>query len=192
MHRLRKNRGLAGLALMAILALVFSVAVAPVGSASSGGAQTAKKKCGKKKHGSAGAAKKKKCKKKKKKAPAPVVRATLTWTEAGSSDADLDLFVFAADGKVAGNGGDTIPLTTLSPDVFGVAGRETFTDNAPKPPRTFSFGVCYEVGGSVHAPFTITYVTADGVSHTDSQNPGSSFHYNYPGGPTIPAGYCPH
>jgi hypothetical protein len=190
-----RNKGLIGLALVAALALVLSVAV-PVGGASGGaGAEIAKKKKCKKGKKKANSAKKKKCKKKKKKGqdkpPAPVVRATITWTEAGSDDADLDLFVFDANGATAAKGASAIPNSTMSADLQGPAGSETFTDLAPKPLRTLSFAVCYQVGGSVHAPFTITYITADGQSHTDSQDPGSSFHYDYPGGAPIPAGYCP-
>jgi hypothetical protein len=181
------------LALIAVVALLVVGLSGPSASASGGNtASTAKKKCKKgfklvKKHG------KKKCKKK----PAgvvnpPVVRATLTWTGAGSDDADLDLFVFDAAGQRAGNGSNGIPQTTLTPDLHGVAGTETFTDLSFVPtPRTFSFGVCYQVGGSVHAPFTITFMTADGVNHTESRDPGSSFHYDFPGGAPIPAGYCP-
>ena len=106
----------------------------------------------------------------------------------------MDLFVFDADGNRAGNGSNTIPLSSITPDFSGPAGSETFTDSlfTPQAARDLSFGVCYTVGGSVHTPFTITYVTADGVVHGDSQNPGSSFHYDYPGGAPIPSGYCPH
>ena len=194
MEGTRRNRGLTGLALLATLALVLSVTVGTAATAAGGSAaEIAKKKKCKKKKKKASSAKKKKCKKKKKgqDKPAPLVRATITWTGAGSNDADLDLFVFDASGNVAAKGASAIPNSTMSPDLLGPAGSETFTDTAPKPLRTLSFAVCYQVGGSVHAPFTITYVTADGVSHTDSQDPGSSFHYDYPGGAPIPAGYCP-
>jgi hypothetical protein len=177
------------LALLAALALVVALVPVTAGAGSGGpNASIAKKKCKAKK--GASSAKKKKCKKKKKK-QTPLVRATLTWTGAGSNDADLDLFVFSADGKVARPGSNGIPDTAISADLSGPSGTETFTDNLPKPARVFSFGVCYQVGGSVHAPFTITYVTADGVTHTESRDPGSSFHFDFPGGAPIPAGYCP-
>jgi hypothetical protein len=180
------------LALLAALALMTGLATvtADAGAGGPNAAAAKKAKC-KKKGKKADAAKKKKCKKKKKKKPAPVVRATITWANADAADADLDLFAFAADGTVARPGANTIPNTSISADVVGINGSETFTDLAPKPLRAFSFGVCYQVGGSAHAPFTITYVTADGVSHTESRDPGSSFHYDFPGGPPIPAGYCP-
>lgn len=122
----------------------------------------------------------------------PLVRATVTW---GNSDnpnnTDIDLFVFDASGARAGNGANAIPNSILSPDVIGGTGTESFTDLAPNPLRPLSFGVCYKTGGSAHTKFTINYVTSDGVPHTDSQNPGSTFHYEYPGGPAIPSGYCP-
>ncbi|MDX6615207.1 MAG: hypothetical protein QOD60_298 [Solirubrobacterales bacterium] len=180
------------LALIAALALVFAGLSGPPAGASGGNtASAAKKKCKKgfklvHKHG------KKKCKKKKPTttttAPPQVVRATLTWSAGGSSDVDLDLFAFDASGNRAGNGSDAIPNSTLSPDVTGPDGTETFKAPAG---TVLSFGVCYKVGGSVHTPFTINYVTADSVPHTDSQNPGSTFHYEYPGGAPIPASYCP-
>ena len=194
----RGNRGLAGLGLLAILALAICLVAGSAGSATGDPiARTAGlKKCLKKAKKIQDPVKRKKAKKKCRKkfasvAPAPLVRATLTWSGGDAPDADLDLFVFDASGNQAGNGSDTIPSTTLSLDVRGVSGTETFTDMAPKPLRAFSFGVCYKVGGSAHTPFTITYITTDGVTHTDSQNPGDSFHYNYPDGPTIPSNYCP-
>lgn len=189
MVEVSKNRGVIALALIAALALVISVA-APMGSASGGaGADIAKKKKCKKSKKAGASKKKKKCKKPKKQAP--LVRADITWTNADSNDADLDLFVFDAQGRVAAKGASAIPNSTMSADIVGTSGTETFTDLSPKPLRTFSFAVCYQVGGSAHAPFTITYTTADGVKHTDTQDPGSSFHYDYPGGAPIPAGYCP-
>ena len=143
MQGTRRNRGLTGLALLATLALVLSVTVGTAATAAGGSAAeiAKKKKCKKKKKASS--AKKKKCKKKKKgqDKPAPLVRATLTWTGAESNDADLDLFVFDASGNVAAKGASAIPNSTMSPDLLGPAGSETFTDTAPKPLRAFSFAV---------------------------------------------------
>jgi hypothetical protein len=190
-----RRRGLLIPALIAIAALSIAVTVGSAAGASGGHAVAAKKKkCKKKSKSSAESAKKKKCKKKKK---APVVRATLTWSNGGSNDVDMDLFVFGASGH-AGNGSDTISSSTLSPDVTGPAGSETFTDLAFNQKRDLSFGVCYKVGGSVHTDYTITYVTADGVTHTETRaddgtppSLGSSAHVNYPGGISIPSDYCP-
>ena len=194
---MRSKKGLLGLALLAILALTISATIGSAASASGGGtAVAAKKKC-KKKH-TAASAKKKRCKKRKNFPPVSVVRATLTWSNGGSGDVDMDLFVFDSSGRRAGNGSDAIPASDLSPDVAGPAGTETFTDLNANQHRPFSFGVCYTVGGSVHTDYTITYVTSDGVSHTDSRtdalgnSPGSSTHIDYPAdGVPIPTGYCP-
>jgi hypothetical protein len=93
-------------------------------------------------------------------------------------------------------------MSAISPDVTGPSGQETFTDQAFNLKRPLSFGVCYMVGGSVHTDFTITYVTADGATHTETRaddnsltggfdSPGSAAHYNYPGGAPIPSDYCP-
>jgi hypothetical protein len=184
---MRRNKGLVLLALVALGAFTITATVAGSATASSS-AVAAKKKCKKK----ARSAKKKKCKKKKGGATnTPLVRATLTWHDGGSSDVHMFLFAFDANGNRAGNGTDAIPDSTLSPTIAGPAGSQTFTDLAFNQKRPLSFGVCYDVGGSVHTPFTITYVTADGVTHTDSQNPGSTFHYEYPGGAPIPTNYCP-
>jgi uncharacterized low-complexity protein len=184
---MRGNRGILAAAIVGALALAVATTSASA-STSTGTATSAKKKC-RKAH-----SKKRKCKRKKKAdvPRSPVIRATLTWGNGGADDVDMDLFVFDSSGNVAGNGSNTIPLTALSSDVSGPAGSETFTDSlfTPQAARDLSFGVCYSVGGSVHTNFTLTYVTADGVVHGDSQNPGSSFHYEYPGGASIPINYC--
>jgi hypothetical protein len=188
---MRRNKGLLVLALLALLTMMISVTVGATASASGGNAVAAKKKCKKKNH--AASAKKKKCKKKK--ASTTVVRATLTWSNGGSSDVDMDLFAFDANGNRAGNGSDTIPMSTLSPDVTGPQGTETFTDQAFNLKRPLSFGVCYIVGGSVHTDYTITYVTADGATHTDTKagdnSLGSSDQVPYPAdGVVVPANFC--
>jgi|tagenome__1003787_1003787.scaffolds.fasta_scaffold20987254_2 hypothetical protein len=191
---MRSNKGLVLLALMALAVFTITATVGGSASASSGNAAAAKKKCKKHKK-QADSAKKKKCKKKKgTTVENTVVRATLTWgptdVDPSADDADLDLHAFDASGNAAGNGSDAIPSTTLSPDITGRSGTETITDLVADQHRGLSFGVCYFVGGSVHTQFTITYVTADGVTHTDTQRPGSSFHFEYPGGAPIPDNFC--
>jgi hypothetical protein len=186
---MRGNKGI--LAACACAALVLAITIdSGAATAAPATSMAAKKKC-KKRH----SAKKRKCKRKRRSdaTRSPVIRATLTWSNGGSDDVDMDLFVFDGNGNVAGNGSNGIPLTSITPDVTGPAGSETFTDSlfTPQAARDLSFGVCYSVGGSVHTPFTLTYVTADGVVHGDSQNPGGAFHFDYPGGASIPAGYCP-
>jgi hypothetical protein len=183
-----EKRGLMGLVALAIFATT-TVSASAMARAP-GGTAVAAKKC-KKAHSH-----KRKCRKKRHRRTdppnLPVIRATLTWSNGGADDVDMDLFVFDSNGNVGGNGSNPIPLTTLSPDVTGPAGSETFTDSlfTPQAARDLSFGVCYQVGGSVHTNFTLTYVTADGVVHGDSQNPGSAFHFDYPGGAPIPNNYC--
>jgi hypothetical protein len=204
-----KNKGL--FALMALLAIALVGGTIGASASANGGASAAKKK----KRCPAGTHKvvvKKHGKKKKKCVPntngggngshTSLVRATLTWSNGGASDVDMDLFVFDGSGNVAGDGVDNIPNSSMSPDIPGPAGTQTFTDQAFDLKRPLSFGVCYQVSGSVHTDFTITYVTADGQTHTETRaddnsltggkdSPGSAAHFNYPGGPTIPSTYCP-
>ncbi|HET9120766.1 MAG TPA: hypothetical protein VFN72_09540, partial [Solirubrobacterales bacterium] len=135
---MRGNRGMLAVAIVAGLALAIVTADASA-SASPGATASAKKKCRK-------AHTKKKCKRKRKAdvPRSPVIRATLSWGN-GAADVDADLFVFDSSGNVAGNGSNTIPLTSLSGDVSGPAGSETFTDSlfTPQAARDLSFGVCY-------------------------------------------------
>ncbi len=195
-----RSKGVLGLTLFAIVALTVSltsgVAVSAAGTQT---AVAAKKKCKKKKK-KAHSAKKKKCKKPTGTTPtstAPLVRATLAWSGGdGPSTQDMDLHVYDTSGNEAGDAAngtrsDAIPSSTLSPDVKGPSGTETFTDNSPQPLRTFSFAVCnLGVGPLYNTPFTITYVTADGVSHTDTKNPPGGTDFTYPGGAPIPSNPC--
>ena len=196
MEGMRRNKGLTGLALLAILALMLSVTVGTAATAAGGSAAeiAKKKKCKKKK---ASSSKKKKCKKKKKKGakPAPLVRATLTW----DTNADFDLWVFDTAGNRARAASNTIANTTFSAndtmDTDGL-GPETFTDNIfKKPGRAFSYGVCFQDGGSNPTNFTLDYVTADGVHHTGNQGVdplgSDGAHREFDGGAPIPADYCP-
>jgi hypothetical protein len=180
---MRATRGILAAAIVAALAM--AVATAGASAIASPGATSSAKKC-RKAH-----SKRKRCKRKRKvDAPrSPVIRATLSWGN-GAADVDADLFVFDSNGNVAGNGSDTIPLTSLSGDVSGPAGSETFTDSlfTPQAARDLSFGVCYY--GQVRTDFTITYVTADGAIHGDSQSPSRSTQFDYPGGAPLPSNYC--
>jgi hypothetical protein len=197
------KKGTLGLALVATLALTITATLGAAGSSADPVAQTAGlKKCLKKAKKIQDPVKRKKAKKKCRKkfgtttAPVSVVRATLDWFNGGSNDVDMDLFVFDSSGNRAGNGADAIPQSSLSQDVQGPSGKETFTDANANLHRPLSFGVCYTVGGSVHTDYTITYITSDGASHTDTRagdnSLGSSFHVDYPAdGVAIPSGYCP-
>jgi hypothetical protein len=198
---MRRRSGVLALALLIAALAVGLTAGAAASAAGPPTAVGAKKKCKKKKK--AHSAKKKKCKKQSGSTPAPapstsgpVVRATLTWGGGdGPSTQDMDLHVYDASGNEAGDAGngtrsDAIPSTTLSPDSKGTSGSETFTDNV-QPLRAFSFAVCNLGAGPIyHTPFTITYVTADGVTHTDSQNPTGGTDFTYPAGPPIPGNPC--
>jgi hypothetical protein len=180
------------LALIAVTALLIVGLSGPSASASGGNtASAAKKKCKKKKkkHGKKG----RKCNKKVN--PSQIVRATLVWSNGGAPGVDMDLFAFDVNGKSAGNGITAIPDSAMSPDVTGPAGTETFTAH---PGTVLSFGVCYTQSESTHTDYTITYVTADGVSHTETRaddgvppSLGGPAHVNYSGGAPIPADYCP-
>ena len=184
-----EKRGLIGLAILAILATTISVSASTTASAS-GGAVATKKEC-KKPHSAT-----KRCRKKKRrKADAPdlpVVRATLTWGNLGTSGVDVDLYAFDSNGNQAGNGSNTIPLSSLSGDVTGSSGSETLTDSlfTPQAARDLSFGVCYLTDVPTPMNFTITYVTADGVIHGDSRSPSFSSEFDYPGGAPIPSNFC--
>ncbi len=191
------------LALLAILALAIGVATA---SASGGGVATTSslKHCLKK-------AKKKRTHHKRKRArkrchkkyaggggttqPSPMVRATLTWDSNPPSGGsiDLDLWVFDSNGNKARAAADTIPNSSFSANDVNAPGTETFTDQIYQNPggRNFSFGVCYQDGGSQHTIFHLDYVTADGVHHTASQEYGSDgASSSFDGGAPIPANFC--
>jgi hypothetical protein len=181
--------GLVLLALMALLVAAFWSST-PRGHAET--AVAAKKKCKKGKKGKASSAKKKKCKKKKKPAgPAPLVRATLTWS-GGNSNTDFDLWVFDSSGNKGRAAANPIANTSFTPNATGASGTEAFTDLIYlKPGRNFSYGVCYQDGGSQHVVYTIDFVTADGAHHSDSRDFGSDgAHAEYDGGAPIPATYC--
>lgn len=118
---MRRNKGILAACMVAALALAIAIA----GTATAApGASKAAKKCKKRR------STKKKCKKRKADARrSPVIRATLAWSDGGADDVDMDLFVFDADGNRAGNGSNTIPLSSITPDFSGPAGSETFTDS---------------------------------------------------------------
>ena len=95
-----QNKGILAACIVAALAL--SITIAGTATASPG-ASKAGKRC-KKKHSA-----KRKCKKRKADArPSPLIRATLTWSNGGADDVDMDLFVFDANGNRAGNGSNVL------------------------------------------------------------------------------------
>ena len=188
---MRQNKGILALAVLLSLALVIGT-VGSTAGASGGSAVAAKKKCKKKK---AASSKKKKCKKKKKAAPAPapLVRATLTWSD-GGGNTDYDLYVFDG-GTTARAVSNPIPNTSFSGNAAGSSGTETFTDLVfTNPGRNFQFGVCHQDGGNDGSTYSIDYVTADGVHHTDSvagSGDGFNARYNGPPPPATNTFTCP-
>jgi hypothetical protein len=197
------NRGLAGLALLATLALATGVVVGSAATASGDPvAHTAGlKKCLKKAKRISDPVKRKKAKKRCRKkfanaptAPTALVRATLTWdaTE-GGSNIDLDLWVFDTNGNKARAAANTILNSSFSPNDIDNPGTETFTDLVYINPggRNFSFGVCYQDGGSQHVRYNLDYVTPDGVHHSASEEYGSDGAFStFNGGAPIPSSFC--
>jgi hypothetical protein len=198
----RGNRGVATIALLTALALAVGALIGPTsGAAGDPLAQTASlKKCLKKAKRIDDPKKRKKAKKRCRRkyaviAPIPLVRATLTWdaTNPGGGNIDLDLWVFDANGNKARAALDTIPNTSFTPNITSNPGTETFTDLAFKSrgARNFSYGVCYQDGGSQHALYNLDYVTADGVHHTASEEYGSDGAFTtFNGGAPIPTNFC--
>ena len=160
----RGNRGLAGLALLATLALATGVVAGSAASASGGPvARTAGlKKCLKKAKKIQDPVKRKKAKKKCRKKFRHRSHSShrpgsgdseLGREPAGSgSNIDLDLWVFDSNGNKARAAADTIPNSAFSANDIKAPGTETFTDLVYTNPggRNFSFGVCYQDGGSQH------------------------------------------
>jgi hypothetical protein len=200
MRRGNYTRG--GLSLLVILGLAIGLIAGAGASAGGSVAGTSDlQKCLK----NADKIKKKKKRKRRKRqcrnkyAPAPpgsLVRATLTWDSeppGGGGNIDLDLWVFDSSGNRARAAANTIPNSSFSANDVNAPGRETFTDLAYVKPgaRNFSFGVCYQDGGSQHTIFKLDYVTADGAHHNASQEYGSDgASSTFNGGAPIPANFC--
>jgi hypothetical protein len=189
-----------------IVALVLALSAAVV-VASTGGVAAAKKKKKKCPAGTHKVVKKKKNGKKKIKCVpnpttggggttgSPLVRATLTWSGGGmATDYDLYVFLGTTTANVRSAPG-AIPQTAFSPNVQGPSGTETFTDlTFSIPGRAFDYGVCKQGGGNDGSSYTIDYVTADGVHHTDTQaGHGDNYAAKYTGPPppNAPNGFSP-
>jgi hypothetical protein len=101
--------------------------------------------------------------------------------------------VFDSNGNKARAVANTIPNSAFSANDINAPGTETFTDLVYTNPggRNFSFGVCYQDGGSQHTIYNLDYVTADGVHHTASQEYGSDGAFStFDGGAPIPTSFC--
>jgi hypothetical protein len=205
-----RKKGTLALAMRLIAALV-GATIGVSADASGGGAVAAKKKKKKKKcppgtHKVVKIIKKNGKKKKKIKCvpnvttttpgptPSPLVRATLTWTGGGgTTDYDLYAFLGTTTARAASN---PIPSTSFSGGTPGASGSETFTDLIFVNPgaRSFDFGVCKQDGGNDGSEYSIDYVTADGVHHTDSHagaGDGYAAKYSGPPPPNAPNGFAP-
>jgi hypothetical protein len=184
--------------LVALLGLTLALVSVTAGRASAGHAGhavAAKKKC-KKKHKSAATAKKKKCKKKKVHnvvlpAPAPLVRATLSW----SALDEVDLHAFDSNGNHAGWVDPTgvvnnIPNARHNGDAGPGGPSETFTDDifvAGGPSnREFAYVACLYPGPAPD-PYGATFqgVTRDGATTTLSLEGPGIYRLTAPGGPTL-------
>jgi hypothetical protein len=187
------------LALVALLGLAMTFATTSASNASDGHAVAAKKKCKKKGKKSAAAAKKKKCKKKKAQpqpvvlpSPAPLVRATVTWSNETPAPDDIDLHAFDSSGNHAGYEGaagvvDHIANTSHSADAQD-GGTESFTDNifvlGGPDNREFAYALCFYTDTTA----TFTGVTKTGQSETAPVTgfTNSQINITIPGGPPVP------
>jgi hypothetical protein len=188
-------------ALVALLGLTLALVTVSAGNASArhaGHAVAAKKKCKKKKHRSASVAKKKKCKKKHAAppvtpvvTPAPLVRATLSWT----ADDEVDLHVFDASGNHAGWVNPTgvvnnIPNARHNGDAGPGGPSETFTDDifvvGGPSNREFAYVACLYDGPDPD-PYGATFqgVTRDGGTTTLPLDGPALYRITAPGGPTL-------
>jgi hypothetical protein len=196
--------------LVALLGLTLALVTVSAGHAtarSAGHAVVAKKKCKKKKHRSASSAKKKKkCKKVHHvvlPAPAPLVRATLSW----SAQDEVDLHAYDPSGNHAGwdfnanppFGGvvNNIPSGRHSGDAGPGGPSETFTDDiyvvGGPSTREFSSIACLYSGPDEPNDYTATFtgVAKDGTVTTLNLNgtpsDGSDIYVlSVPGGPATP------
>jgi hypothetical protein len=188
--------------LVALLGLTLALVTVSAGHANASvwhkaGATTAKKKKCKKKHRSAASAKKKKCKKKHAAPPvtpvvlpAPLVRATLSWT----ADDEVDLHAFDASGNHAGWVNPTgvvnnIPNARHNGDAGPGGPSETFTDDifvvGGTSNREFAYVACLYDDGDVPYDATFQGVTRDGGTTTLPLDGPNIYRITAPGGPTL-------
>ena len=197
-------RGTKSLVGLAMLALAVTAVIGSGASADPVAHSAGLKKCLKKAKAIQDPVKRKRAKKRCRKkfgttAPGttgkPLIRATLNWS-AGSGNTDYDLYVFEGSTTASVRSAtNPIAQTTFSPNAKGATGTETFTDlTFAVPGRNFQFGVCKQDGGNDGSTYTITYVTADGVSHSDTQSShGDGYAAKYVGNPPpiAPNGFTP-
>jgi hypothetical protein len=192
--------------LVALLGLTLALVSVSAGHATARGAGhavVAKKKCKKKKHRSASSAKKKKCKKVHRlPLPAPLVRATLSWT----AQDEVDLHAYDPSGNHAGwdfnvnppFGGvvNNIPSGRHSGDAGPGGPSEMFTDDiyvvGGPSNREFSYIACLYPGPATdNYTATFTGVASNGTVSTltldGTPSDGSDVYVlSVPGGPAVP------
>jgi hypothetical protein len=184
------------IALVALLGLAVTAVGSSSAASGSGRAVVAKKKCKKHKR-SASSAKKKKCKKHRIVLPAPLVRATLSW----SANSEADLHAYDASGNHAGwvqtgpgTGGvvQGIPSAHHSGDVGPGGPSETFVDDifvAGGPAnRDFSYIAClYDFPSASAYGATFTGVTRTGASSSVQLDGPGFYTLTTAGGPPVPS-----
>jgi hypothetical protein len=190
------GRRWAVMALVAVLGIAVVVETGSASATSTGHAVTAKKlKCKKKKKSSAVTAKKK-CKKKVQNvvlpAPAPLVRATVSWT----ANDEVDLHAFDSNGNHAGWDNsidgvvDSIPSAHHNGDIGPGGPSESFTDDiyvlGGPSNREFAYAVCLYNGPSSSAyNATFVGVTAGGNTTTLTLDGPGVYRVTAPNGPTL-------
>jgi hypothetical protein len=184
------------IALVALLGLAVTAVSSSAVASGSGRAIEAKKKCKKKHKRSAGVAKQK-CKKHHIVLPAPLVRATLSW----SAGSEVDLHAYDASGNHTGfvpTGPTTgsvfqgIPNAHHSGDVGPGGPQETFTDDifvAGGPAnREFSYIAClYDFPSATPYTATFTGVTKTGQSSSVPLSGPAAYTLTVTGGPAVPS-----
>src|SRR5262245_17932736 len=189
------------LAVAALLGMTLALAAVSAGHAStrSAGHAVAAKKCKKKKHSASSAKKKHKCKKVHRlPLPAPLIRATLTWT---ASD-EVDLHAFDAGGNHAGWGEtspgnfgvvNNIPNARHGGDSGGpTGGTETFTDDifvvGGPSNREFSYIACLYDDTPTGNSYTATFngVSRGGATTNLTLDGPGIWVLSVPGGPGLP------
>jgi hypothetical protein len=196
MERVARRPSTRAWIVLALVALLGLAVAAGSGSASASGPGHAvmAKKCKKHKRSAAASKKKKKCKKVRHvvlPAPAPLVRATVSWT----ANDEVDLHAFDANGNHAGWVDPTgvvnnIPSARHTGDAGPGGPSESFTDDiyvvGGPSNREFAYAVCLYNQPTVSA-YTATFVgvTAGGTATTLTLDGPGIYRVTAPSGPTL-------
>jgi hypothetical protein len=185
------------IALVALLGLAVTAVSSSAVASGPGRAIEAKKKC-KKKHKRSAQSAKKKCKKVRHVVlPAPLVRATLSW----SAGSEVDLHAYDASGNHAGFVATSpttgsvfqgIPSAHHSGDVGPGGPQETFTDDifvaGGVANREFSYIAClYDFPSATPYSASFTGVTKTGQSSSVPLSGPAAYTLTVAGGPAVPS-----